>query len=79
MQATSYLVTAWDALATQMGKPMSEVAVTWSDVTIYQAVQADSDSKITLSVLLDRSNRFQVCFSPPPSHPPFPAFLQHSL
>ena len=63
MQATSYLVTAWDALATQMGKPMSEVAVTWSDVSIYQAVQADSDSKITLSVLLDRSNRFQV--SPP--------------
>lgn len=60
LQATSYLVTAWDALATLMGKPMSEVCVEWADVVIQQAVQADADSSVTLSVLLDNSHRFQV-------------------
>lgn len=55
-------MTAWDALATQMGKPMDEVAVEWSDVSVHQAVHADPDSTVTLSVLLDRSHRFQVPF-----------------
>ena len=36
----------------------------WTDVSIHQAVQADPDSSVTLSVLLDRSNRFQVCGLP---------------
>lgn len=64
LQATSYLVTAWEALATQLGKPMAEVPVEWNDVSIQQAVQADEGSSVTLSVLLDRSHRFQVGQSP---------------
>ena len=59
MQATSYLVTAWEALASQAGKTMADLPVTWSDVSIYQAVQAEAQDSVTLSVLLDRSDRFQ--------------------
>ena len=59
MQATSYLVTAWEALASQRGKKMGDCPVTWSDVSIYQAVQAEAQDSVTLSVLLDRSDRFQ--------------------
>lgn len=39
---------------------MAELPVTWSDVSIYQAVQAEAQDNVTLSVLLDRSDRFQV-------------------
>lgn len=39
---------------------MSELPVRWSDVTIHQAVHADANSSVTLSVLLDQSHRFQV-------------------
>ena len=59
VQATSYLVTAWEALASQAGKNMADLPVTWSDVSIYQAVQAEAQDSVTLSVLLDRSDRFQ--------------------
>ena len=52
-------MTAWEAFAAQMGKPMAEVPVEWQDVSIQQAVQVDADSTVTLSVLLDRSSRFQ--------------------
>ncbi len=52
-------MTAWEALAAQMGKLPAEVPVEWQDVSIQQAVQADADSSVTLSVLLDRSSRFQ--------------------
>ena len=64
VQATSYLVTAWEALATQQEKTMDELPVTFEDVSIVQAVQAQPGENVTLSVLLDRSHRFQVCMCP---------------
>ncbi|EIE23140.1 hypothetical protein COCSUDRAFT_47508 [Coccomyxa subellipsoidea C-169] len=60
MPATSYLVTAWEALATQHEKTMAELPVVFEDVSIVQAVQAQPGENVTLSVLLDRSHRFQV-------------------
>ena len=60
VQATSYLVTAWEALATQHEKTMAELPVVFEDVSIVQAVQAQPGENVTLSVLLDRSHRFQV-------------------
>lgn len=62
MQATSYMVTAWEALATQQEKTMDELPVSFEDVSIVQAVQAQPGENVTLSVLLDRSHRFQVTF-----------------
>ena len=61
MQATSYLVTAWEALAAQQETTMEELPVSFEDVSIVQAVQAQPGEAVTLSVLLDRSHRFQVC------------------
>ena len=61
MQATSYLVTAWEALASQQETTMEELPVSFDDVSIVQAVQAQPGEAVTLSVLLDRSHRFQVC------------------
>ena len=58
-QATSYLVTAWEALATQRETTMEELPVVFEDVSIVQAVQAQPGEAVTLSVLLDRSHRFQ--------------------
>lgn len=60
LQATSYLVTAWEALAMQKQVPKEALPVIFEDVEIFQAVQADVDVPVILSVLLDRSNRFQV-------------------
>lgn len=60
MQATSYLVTAWEALAAQQETTMEELPVIFEDVSIVQAVQAQPGENVTLSVLLDRSHRFQV-------------------
>ena len=60
MQATSYLVTAWEALAAQNETTMDEMPVTFEDVSIVQAVQAQPGENVTLSVTLDRSHRFQV-------------------
>ena len=60
MQATSYLVTAWEALAAQQETTMEEMPVIFEDVSIVQAVQAQPGENVTLSVLLDRSHRFQV-------------------
>ena len=62
VQATSYLVTAWEALAAQQETTMEELPVSFEDVSIVQAVQAQPGEAVTLSVLLDRSHRFQVCF-----------------
>lgn len=59
-QATSYLVTAWEALAAQQETTMDELPVTFEDVSIVQAVQAQPGENVTLSVTLDRSHRFQV-------------------
>ena len=61
VQATSYLVTAWEALAAQQETTMEELPVSFEDVSIVQAVQAQPGEAVTLSVLLDRSHRFQVC------------------
>lgn len=60
LQATSYLVTAWEALAAQHEKTMAELPVVFEDVSIVQAVQTQPGDNVTLSVLLDRSHRFQV-------------------
>ena len=60
VQATSYLVTAWEALAAQQETTMDELPVTFEDVSIVQAVQAQPGENVTLSVTLDRSHRFQV-------------------
>ena len=60
MPATSYVVTAWEALATIKGKPMGEVGVTFEDVIIHQAVAAEEGQKVALAVLLAPGNRFHV-------------------
>jgi fatty acid synthase len=64
-QATSYLVTAWEALAAQREKKMHELPVVFEDVRILQAVPAAPGASVALSVLLDASQRFQVCAGPP--------------
>ena len=53
-------MTAWEALATQRETTMEELPVVFEDVSIVQAVQANPGDAVTLSVLLDRSHRFQV-------------------
>ena len=60
MPATSYVVTAWEALATIKGKPMAEVGVTFEDVIIHQAVAAEEGQKVALAVLLAPGHRFHV-------------------
>ena len=67
VQATSYLVTAWEALAAQQETTMEDLPVSFEDVSIVQAVQAQPGEAVTLSVLLDRSHRFQVCSVTPAS------------
>lgn len=59
MQATSYLVTAWEALAAQQEKKMSELPVLFEDVSIVQAVPVAPGGSVALSVVLDASHRFQ--------------------
>ena len=60
MPATSYVVTAWEALAAAKGRPMGEVGVTFEDVVIHQAVAAEAGQKVVLAVLLAPGNRFHV-------------------
>jgi fatty acid synthase len=60
MPATSYVVTAWEALATIKGKPMAEVGVTFEEVVIHQAVAAEEGQKVALAVLLAPNHRFHV-------------------
>ena len=60
-QATSYLCTAWEALAAREDVPMAKLPVVFEDVSIKQAVQAEAGDNVTLRVLLDHSSRFQVC------------------
>lgn len=59
MQATSYLVTAWEALANEHDVDMGAIAVQFSNVSIIQAVSVQPGEDVTLSVLLDKSHRFQ--------------------
>lgn len=65
-QATSYLLSAWEALAVHKQKPTKDLPVVFEDVQIYQAVQADVQVPVTFKVSLDHSNRFQVCTSHAP-------------
>lgn len=58
-QATSYLVTAWEALAAQQGKAAAELPVLFEDVSIVQAVPIAPGGSVTLSVILDASHGFQ--------------------
>ena len=58
-QATSYMCTVWEALAHREDVPMEQLRVTFQDVSIKQAVQAQADEDVTLKVLLDQSGRFQ--------------------
>ncbi|EIE19942.1 hypothetical protein COCSUDRAFT_58179 [Coccomyxa subellipsoidea C-169] len=47
MPATSYLVTAWEALAAQQEKKMSELPVLFEDVSIVQAVPVAPGGSVT--------------------------------
>ena len=38
LQATSYIVAAWEALAAKLKKPMAEVACQWEDIHMHNAV-----------------------------------------
>ena len=58
-QATSYLVTAWEALANKMDTTMEQLPVEFDDVSIVQAVPALAEDSVQLTVLLDASNHFQ--------------------
>lgn len=59
-QATSFLVTAWEALAMQKHMNRKDVPVTFDDVQLFQAVQAEIDIPLTLEVILMQDHRFQV-------------------
>ena len=60
MPATSYVVTAWEALASEMGVEARQLPATLQDVRIHQAVVATEGQKITLEVQLAPGNRFFV-------------------
>jgi fatty acid synthase, animal type len=60
MPATSYVVTAWEALAVKESKSIAELPVTFDDIMIHQAVPAEEGQKITLGVQLAPGNRFYV-------------------
>ena len=62
-QATSYLVTAWEALASQHNRRTSDLPVVFENVRILQAVPAAADTPVKLSVSLDARHRFQVNLS----------------
>jgi fatty acid synthase len=63
MPATSYVVTAWEALCSMKSRKMEETPVAFEDVQIRQAVTAEEGQKIALAVLIAPDNRFNV--SPP--------------
>jgi hypothetical protein len=63
MPATSYVVTAWEALCSMKSRKMEETPVVFEDVQIRQAVTAEEGQKIALAVLIAPDNRF--CVSVP--------------
>ncbi len=63
MPATSYVVTAWEALCHMKSRKMEETPVVFEDVQIRQAVTAEEGQKIALAVLIAPDNRF--CVSTP--------------
>ena len=60
MPATSYVVTAWEALAADLDKPMAEVPVEFRDVAIHQPVVAMADQEVTLAVQLGPGGKYYV-------------------
>lgn len=60
MPATSYVVTAWEALCHMKSRKMEETPVVFEDVQIRQAVTAEEGQKIALAVLIAPDNRFCV-------------------
>ena len=60
MPATSYVVTAWEALASELGTEARQLPATLEGVRIHQAVVATEGQKITLEVQLAPGNRFFV-------------------
>ncbi|KAK9904717.1 hypothetical protein WJX75_001194 [Coccomyxa subellipsoidea] len=63
MPATSYVVTAWEALCSMKSRKMEETPVAFEDVQIRQAVTAEEGQKIALAVLIAPDNRFNVLHS----------------
>ena len=68
MPATSYVVTAWEALCNMKTRKMEETPVTFEDVQIRQAVTAEEGQKIALAVLIAPDNRFCVSRQPVVRH-----------
>ena len=64
MPATSYVVTAWEALCNMKTRKMEDTPVTFEDVQIRQAVTAEEGQKIALAVLIAPDNRFCVSSQP---------------
>ena len=60
MPATSYVVTAWEALCHMKSRKMEETPVVFEDVQIRQAVTAEEGQKVALAVLIAPDNRFCV-------------------
>ncbi|CAL8464659.1 g4194 [Coccomyxa elongata] len=63
MPATSYVVTAWEALCNMKSRKMEETPVAFEDVQIRQAVTAEEGQKVALAVLIAPDNRFNVLHS----------------
>jgi fatty acid synthase len=70
MPATSYVVTAWEALCHMKGRKLEETPVTFEDVQIRQAVTAEEGQKVALAVLIAPDHRFNVrhAVAPCPLH-----------
>lgn len=64
MPATSYVVTAWEALCNMKSRKMEETPVAFEDVQIRQAVTAEEGQKVALAVLIAPDNRFNVRLPP---------------
>ena len=60
MPATSYVVTAWEALAADLDRPMAELPVDFREVAIHQPVIAGEGQQITLAVQLGPGGKFHV-------------------
>lgn len=60
MPATSYVVTAWEALCSMKSRKMEDTPVVFEDVQIRQAVTAEEGQKIALAVLIAPDHRFCV-------------------
>ena len=60
MPATSYVVTAWEALAADLDRPLADLPVEFRDVAIHQPVVAMADQEVTLAVQLGPGGKYYV-------------------